>query len=116
MSGVLFRFCATVVSMPLAAWLLPGIHAASNEVAWVAGVFLGLIYLVLRPLAKLLLAPFNCLTFGVIGLAVDAGLVLLAASWLRGFVVDSFWWALAASFVVLVLREGLGRLASPATK
>lgn len=114
MSGILLRFCATVIAMPLAAWVLPGIHASSNEIAWVAGVMLGLAYLVLRPLAKLLLSPFNCLTFGIVGLLVDAGLVMLATNWLHGFVIDSFWWALAASLGVTLLREGIGSLASPA--
>lgn len=114
MSGVLFRFCGTLVAMPLAAWLLPGVHAISNEAAWIAGVFLGVIYLVLRPLAKLLLSPFNCLTFGIVGLLVDAGLVQLAASWIRGFTIDSFWWALATSVIVFIVREGAGRLAGSA--
>lgn len=113
MSGVLLRFCGTVVSVPLAVWLLPGVEAANNEIAWIAGVLLGIIYLVLRPLAKLLLSPFNCLTFGIVGFIVDAGLVLLAARVIPGFWVASFWWALAVSLVVMVLREGLGKLADP---
>lgn len=111
MRGLLFRFCGTLVALPVAAWLLPGVHAVNNEIAWIAGVVLGLIYLVLRPLAKLLLSPFNCLTLGVVGFLVDVGLVNLATGWLGGFTIDGFWWSVAVALVVFVFREGAGRLA-----
>jgi putative membrane protein len=111
MKGIAFRFCGCVVAMPLCAWLLPGVHAADPTSAWIMGIALGVIYLLLRPLAKLLLTPFNCLTFGLLGFVVDAALVLLAARWMAGFAIDGFLWALAASLVVALLREGLGKLA-----
>lgn len=111
MTGVVFRFCATVVSMPLAAWLLPGVHAANSQIAWIAGVLLGILYLLLRPLAKLLLSPFNCLTFGIVGFLVDVGFVGLAARWMPGFTIDGFWWTVLVSLVVSVLREFIGRMA-----
>lgn len=114
MTGMLLRFCATVVAVPLAAWLLPGVHAASSEIAWIAGVLLGMIFLILRPIAKLLLSPFNCLTFGLVGFILDVGLVLLTANWMPGFFVDGFWWALAVAIGVAVLREMLGGMAKPA--
>lgn len=111
MTGTLLRFCGTVIAMPLAAWLLPGVHAASNEIAWIAGVLLGLIYLIVRPLVKLILSPFNCLTFGLVGFFVDTGMVMLAARWMPSFHIDSFWWALAVALAVMFIREGLGKLA-----
>lgn len=111
MTAVLFRFCGTVAAMPLCAWLLPGVHAASNELAWITGILLGLLYLFLRPFVKLILAPFNCLTLGMVGFLVDIGFVNLASNWLRGFTIDGFWWSLAAALAVSLCREGAGRLA-----
>ena len=75
------------------------------------GLLLALLYLLLRPLLKLLLSPFNCLTFGLVGLLLDAGFVLLADRWMDGFAVDGFLWALAASLMTNFLREGAGMLA-----
>ncbi len=109
--GVLYRFCGCVVAMPIAAWLLPGVHTVNAETAWIAGVILGLIYLILRPIAKLILSPLNCLSFGILGFVVDTLFVQLTSSWLPGFAVDSFLWAMAASAIVAVLREGAGSLA-----
>lgn len=112
MTGVLLRFCGTVVAVPLAAWLLPGVHAASTQIAWIAGVLLGLLYLVLRPLAKLLASPLNCLTFGLVGLLIDIGFIYLAADWLRGLQIDSFLWAVVTALLIALVREGVGKLAT----
>ena len=111
MKGAMYRFCGCVVSMPVAAWLLPGVHTANAETAWVAGLFLGLIYLILRPLAKLILLPFNCLTFGILGFVIDVLLVQLAAWWMPGFLIDGFLWAVLVAVIVSFLREGAGSLA-----
>lgn len=111
MTGIALRFLACVVALPIAAWLLPGVHAATNLTAALAGLMLAGIYLVLRPIAKLILAAFNCLTLGVLGVLLDAALVLLAAALIPGFSVDTFWWALLTSVGVNVLREAVGRLA-----
>lgn len=116
MKGAMYRFCACVVAMPVAAWILPGVHTAGAQVAWVAGLLLGLIYLVLRPLAKLVLLPFNCLTFGIVGFLVDVLLVQLAAWWMPGFAINGFLWAVLAAVIVSLLREGAGSLARQETQ
>ena len=111
MKGAMFRFCGCVAAMPIAAFFLPGVHTADARTAWIAGAFLGFIYLVLRPIAKLILLPFTCFTFGILGFVVDVLLVRLAAQWMPGFEIDGFWWALLAAIVVSLLREGAGTLA-----
>jgi len=107
--GVLMRFLGCVVAMPVAAWLLPGVHAATPEAAWIAGLLLGIVYLIIRPIAKLILSPFNCLTFGLVGFLIDVLFLRFVAGNVAGFVVDSFLWAAAASVVVAVMREALGK-------
>lgn len=109
MTGALFRFCGTMAAIPLAAWLLPGVHA-SMEAAWIAGVLLAFLFLIARPLFKLLLSPFNCLTFGLVGILLDIGLVGLAARWMPGVTIDGYLWTAATALIVIALREMLGRL------
>lgn len=107
---MLLRFCGTVIALPLAAWVLPGVHAVSQEMAWIAGVLLGILYLVLRPLAKLILSPLNCLSFGLLGFLIDAGFVMLTSNWMIGFTVDGFLWAVVTALLVTIVREGAGKL------
>lgn len=107
---MLLRFCGTVLAMPLAAWLLPGVEAQDPHSAWVAGILLGLLYLLLRPLVKLVLSPLNCLTMGIIGFLADMGLLYLATDWLEGFHIQGLSWLALTCGLVTVLREILGGL------
>ncbi|MCL1795695.1 MAG: phage holin family protein [Clostridia bacterium] len=109
--GILFRFCGCLLAMPLAAELLPGVHTAAAETAWIAGGALGLLYLFVRPIARLLISPLNCLSIGVLGFVIDTLFVQLAAGWLTGFKIDSFGWALLTALLTSILREVMGKLA-----
>lgn len=108
MAGIIGRFCGCIIAMPIAAWLLPGVHTVNAEAAWLAGLMLGVVYLLLRPLVKLVLAPFNCLTLGILGFFVDAALILFAAGEVMGFHVDNILWAIATSVIVSICRETMG--------
>ena len=75
------------------------------------GVVLAVLYLVLRPLMRLLLSVVNWLTLGLLYVAVDAWLVWTAIGMLDGAVtVDNFWWAVAIAFAVNAARTLVGAL------
>lgn len=114
MLGIVLRFAATVVAVPLAALIFPGVHAAGSEIAWIAGIAMGLVYLLLRPVIRLLLTPLRCLTLGLAGFLIDSGLVFLAGRWMVGFAIDGFVWALATALLISCLRELLSRMAHTA--
>jgi len=106
MTGIALRFFACMISVPLAAWLLPGVHVQAAEAAWIAGALLATVYLLIRPLLRLLLSALNCLLLGVLGIFTDSALVLLCAHLLEGFSVDGILWAGAAALMIGVLRTG----------
>ena len=110
MKGIIARFLGCVVAMPIAAAALPGVHTMNGEAAWLAGLLLGVAYLLLRPLVRLLLSPLNCLTLGLIGFIFDVGLIHFVADQTVGYRVDGFLWAVATSIVVSICREAMGAL------
>jgi len=108
---MLLEFVATVLAVPVCAYLLPGVWAAGNEQALQAGLVLGVIYLLLRGPLRFLTKPLGCITFGLMGTVVDALLVQLCAWWMEGdFVVSSFTWAIAAALVVNVVQGAIRTL------
>ena len=111
MTGIALRFFACTAALPLAALLLPGVESAGPEDAWIAGGLLAFVYLVLRPVLRLLVSAGNCLSLGLLGFAVDAGLVWGIAQVFPGVRYESFPWALAAAGIVTVLRGGADVLA-----
>lgn len=126
-----YRVLATAIAVWVAT-LLPGIDltAASTpaQVGTLIGVALvfGLINLILKPIVKVAGCVFYILTFGLIGLVVNA-LLFWFASWLSGqaglpFHVDGFWPAFFGAIVVAVVGfvltlplhlKILGKVASP---
>ncbi|QOR47872.1 phage holin family protein [Trueperella pecoris] len=76
-----------------------------------AGVVLGVVNMVVRPVVKLLSLPFYILTLGLFFIVVNA-LMLLLTSWITGYfamslVIDSFGWALVGGLVVGLVNWAL---------
>ena len=81
-------FMCCVLSMATLPYLLPGVTAAEPQAAVAAGVILGLAYLVLRPVMRILTLPVGCLTLGLFNLVIDVGLIYLSTQLIDGFAVE----------------------------
>lgn len=115
MRSMSLRFLACVGAVPLCVYLLPGVTAEDYTYAVIAGAVLGVIYITLRPVAKLLLGVFNLFTLGLLYVLLDAWLVQLCSWVMKGdFHVESFWWAMATALIVNVARSILGKMFKPA--
>ena len=105
MGGAILRFLVTVAAIPLCGEYMEGVHITELSQGLLMGAALGLIYLLLRPLAKLVLAVFNFCTLGLLNVVLDAFLVWTAAGFFQpGVQLDNFWWALAVAAAVNLLR------------
>lgn len=111
MFGAFLRFAVTVAAIPLCAQYMEGVHTTDWTKAALIGVILAVLYMILRPVVRLLLKVVNWLTLGLLYVAVDAWLVWTAIGMLDGAVtVDNFWWAVAMAFVVNAARTVIGAL------
>ena len=71
--------------------LFDGISFATAESLFVAGLVLGLVNTVLKPLLLILTLPLSILTLGIFVLVVNALMLLLVAWLVPGFIVAGFW-------------------------
>lgn len=111
MFGATLRFIATVAAIPFCAQYMAGVHASDWTKAALIGAILGVLYIVLRPLMRLLLKVINWFTLGLLYVALDAWLVWTAVTMMGGaVVVDNFWWAVAVAFVVNAARTIISAL------
>ncbi|HNW86648.1 MAG TPA: phage holin family protein [Candidatus Limiplasma sp.] len=111
MFGAILRLMVTVAAVPLCAQYMAGVHATDWTRAALIGLILGVLYIVLRPVVRLLLKVVNWLTLGLLYVAVDAWLVWTAVGMLGGAVtLDNFWWAVAIAFVVNAARTLISAL------
>ncbi|KKU79347.1 MAG: hypothetical protein UY04_C0011G0013 [Parcubacteria group bacterium GW2011_GWA2_47_7] len=89
---------------------IQGIHVPDYVTALWAAVLLGILNVTIRPVLKLLSLPITILTLGLFAFVVNGFTFWLAAKFINGFAVDSFWWAVIGAFIVSVISTILNRL------
>lgn len=108
--GIL-RFAVCVAAIPLCGEYLDGVTVLNLGDGLLLGAALGVIYLVLRPLTRLVTSVFNFCTLGLLGVAVDAWLVQTAAWFFKdAILIENFWWALAVAAIINAARFLIGLL------
>lgn len=92
------------------AYLVPGVHIENLETLAVVAIVWGVLSIILKPLLIILTLPVNILTLGLFTFVINAFLIMLMGSLVKGFRVDSFGVALLAAVVLSLLNVVLGRL------
>lgn len=108
---LLLRFLGTVLAVLLAAYVVPGFHVDGFYSAALVALVLGLLNVTLKPILLILTLPLNLLTLGLFSFVINAGLILLSATFVKGFVVDGFIPALLGGALIAVVGWILHKLA-----
>ncbi|HNT44199.1 MAG TPA: phage holin family protein [Syntrophorhabdaceae bacterium] len=111
--GLLLKWLIMAASIIIAAYFIPGVRVGSFFSAlWVA-LFLGVVNILVRPVLILITLPINILTLGLFTFVINAVLVLLASSVIKGFEVAGFWWALLYSVVLSLVNYVINLIVQP---
>ncbi|MBI2461214.1 MAG: phage holin family protein [Candidatus Rokubacteria bacterium] len=98
--GFLLRVLINTLALYLASLLIPGIELTGLGPALLAGLVLGLVNAVIRPVLLFLTLPLTFLTLGLFILVLN-GLLLQLVAWLvGGFTVAGFWASVFGAIVV----------------
>jgi putative membrane protein len=101
MTGFILRACIAALGFWLATRLVAGIRIDDATTVVLAGVLLGVMNAIVRPIAIILTLPITILTLGLFLLVVNTAMVGLVAWLLPGFhIFGGFWSALATAVVV----------------
>ena len=111
MITLLVAWLSTVVGLGITTVILPGIKANSFLSFLIAATVLGLINAFIRPVLWFLTAPLSVLTFGLFALVINALMLMLAASLVRGFKVKGFGSALLGA-LLMALVGAIGLVAT----
>ncbi|MFT7289420.1 MAG: putative membrane protein [Halieaceae bacterium] len=100
MLGLILRTVITGLGIWLAAYLVPGVSAASTGALIWAAIALGVINAFVRPVLVLLTLPLTILTLGLFLLLLNAAMLNLAGWFVDGFEVVGVWSAVFGAIVV----------------
>jgi putative membrane protein len=101
---ILLEWFTSAISILIAAYLIPGVKVAGIWSALILALVLGLLNSLIKPLLVLLTLPINILTLGLFTLVINALIIMLASSIVKGFEVGGFINALLFSIVLTIIQ------------
>ncbi len=108
MTGFILRACIAALGFWLATRLVSGIRIDDAMTVVLAGLLLGVINAIVRPIAIILTLPITILTLGLFLLVVNTAMVGLVAWMLPGFHITGGFWSALATAVVVGLTGWIG--------
>lgn len=110
---ILLKWLLNAIAIIFSAYLISGVGIGSFWAAlWVA-LFLGLVNVTLKPILVILTLPINILTLGLFTFIINAALIMLASSVVKGFTVSGFWPAILFGIVLSVISFLLNKILNP---
>jgi putative membrane protein len=100
MIGFILRVIIAAIGLWIATRLLDGFDINSAMTLLLAGLLLGIVNAIVRPVAIILTLPFTLITLGLFLLVVNAAMLGLVALLLPGFRITGFWTALLGALIV----------------
>ena len=106
MLGFFIRAVLVALGLWLATAWVPGVYIDSPATLLLAGILLGVVNSIVRPIAILLTLPMTIVTLGLFLLVINAAMVALVAWMLPGMHVAgfgaAFWTSILVSLVSMV--------------
>ncbi len=112
MNIILKLFVNTLVIM-LVAYFLPGFLVPNLFTAFIVALVLGIINITLKPILLLVTLPINILTLGLFTFVINALMLMLVASIVKGFEISGFPTALLAALIISVVHFFIYSLDTP---
>lgn len=104
MARLMVHWILSALSLVIVAQLIPGFDIRGFGTALIAAVVIGLINTTIGFILKIMTFPITILTFGLFLFVINAMMLLLAASFVSGFVVDGFVPALFGAIVLALVN------------
>lgn len=89
--------------------ILPGIHINTFWTGIVLALVLAVLNGIIKPIIVIFTFPITLVTLGLFLFVINASIILLADTFIDGFSVDGFWWALLFSLLLSVITSFLFR-------
>ena len=101
--GILLRIIVNAATIAVAAAIIPGMELRGISAALIAGLVLGIINAIVRPILFLVTLPLTLVTLGLFLFVLNAVCLYLTAAVVPGFVIHGFGAAFLGSLVVSIV-------------
>ena len=113
---LLLHWIISAIAVWIVAHVVPGISVSGPQAALIAALVIGVINATLGLLLKILTFPLTILTLGLFWFVINALMLELAASLVKGFYVRNFIAALIGAVMLSLVSSVLQWLVMPSRK
>jgi len=103
--SLIFSLIATMISVGISAYLLPGVNVAGVGPLFWTAIIMGVMNAIIKPILTILTLPITILTFGLFSIILNAILILVVDALVPGFSIDGLLWALIFSLVLSIVSS-----------
>lgn len=95
----------SAVAVFIAAYLVPGVQVDTFVTAILVALILGLVNATIGTILKMITAPLNWLTLGIVSLIINVLMVTFVDDIIGGFSTNGFWTAAIFAFVLAIIQS-----------
>jgi putative membrane protein len=106
----LLSVLATALALLLVDFIIPGVVLANFPAAMLAGVMIGIVNAIIKPILFILSLPITILTLGLFALVVNGICFWLASVVTPGFSIHGFWAFILGPIVLSIVSTALNNL------
>ncbi|HNQ62486.1 MAG TPA: phage holin family protein [Syntrophorhabdaceae bacterium] len=107
---LLIKWFIMTLSVMVASYIIPGVSVKGFFTAMWVALFIGIVNVLVKPFLIFITLPINILTLGLFTFVINALLIMLASSVIKGFEVKGFWIAMIFSVVLSVINFIFGHV------
>lgn len=113
---ILLRWVLTTFAISVASYLLPFIEISGStpirriQIAFLAGLILGIVNLIIKPIVRFLTMPINFLTLGLFNIVINAAMLWIVDCFVDGFEVLGIWGYIWSSLLISIITVVLTKV------
>lgn len=103
-------------AIAVASYFLPFINITSEaiwekfRIAFIAGLLMSLISLIIKPVFRIVSLPLNLITFGIFNVLLNAGFLWIVDLIIKDLKVEGFWGYIGGSLIIGMINAAVGRI------
>lgn len=101
---ILLKWLTSALLILAAAYIIPGVVLSGLWSALVLALILGLLNITIKPLLLILTLPINIISLGLFTLVINALIIMLASSIVKGFSVGGFVNAFLFALILAIIQ------------
>lgn len=101
---ILYKIFVNIIGIGVSAFLFRHVEIESFNALFLSGLVLSIMNFLVKPFLILITLPIQVLTLGLFYFFINAVIILLVSSIVKGFHVDGLWTAVGVSIIVSVIN------------